>query len=292
MRCLFLLLSLGFFGACQNSERKDIPLSCSLQLEPGMNLSAFQTELKRIRMLGFREIRLDAPLVRGVSGLPEADSLILSLLPEAVNLSKSTFDHWSFCITRLHPDSIADSTTLRNLGTDSWCTAYQQSAEKYLAVLPASPKHLVAGWSLPNADTLPCLRKWMLELHTRFTSVTWLVPATSLPHPIQETCSETGVLWEISGEEPSKAFARKLNPYIVQNNPGKKVYVGGFYPRPSHASEDFLNVRRFWPEGSSISGITFASVFPVSTLTDSLKPGTLAYESELKKEIADYLHQP
>lgn len=293
MRILPYLLPILCLLSCTSPTRQHVPLSCALMPEAGMDTVAFKEELKRIRDLGFQEIRLDLPLLRSAVGLPMADTAVLSLLPGLVQACQEKFPHWSVAITRLHPDSIADSVSLRITGREAWCQHYIQEAERYLALLPTKPRHLIAGWNLPETDTFPCLEVWMKTLRTRAEQVCWLLPPERLPHRLQQAGTETGILWVLPGDQASKPASRKMTQAITKSiNPSGTVYIGSFSPRPGQGDTDFINLFRFWPETVSLSGITFASVFPVSTLTDSIMPGNLYYESALKQEINLYQQQP
>ena len=292
MRLLFLLPILCLLS-CTSPTRQHVPLSCALMPEAGMDTMAFKEELKRIRELGFQEIRLDLPLIRSAQGLPLADTALLKLLPGLVQACQEKFPYWSVAITRLHPDSIADSVSLRLAGKDLWCQQYIQEAERYLALLPAKPRHLIAGWHLPETDTFPCLEVWMKTLRTRAENVCWLLPPERLPHRLHQAGTETGILWTLPGDQASKPASRKMTQAILKEiNSSQTIYIGSFSPRPGQAEADFRNIFRFWPETVSLSGVTFASVFPVSTLTDSLIPGNLHEEIALKQEIRHYLQQP
>jgi hypothetical protein len=261
--------------------------------EAGMDTLEFRNELKRLYAIGFREIRLDLPLVRSEEGLPMADTGLIPVIPSLLQACREVFPYWSIALTRLHPDSIADSLSVRKLGTGIWCNAYILEAEKYLACLPGKPRHLIAGWSLPETDTLPCLEEWMHSLSLRAEQVCWLLPPERLPHRLQQAGTETGILWVLPGDQASKPAARNLAKSISQHiSPHTSLYIGAFSPRAGQAPEDFRNLFRFWPEHISLSGVTFATVFPFSTLTDSLNPGTLYYEQELKQEISHYLLHP
>lgn len=258
-----------------------------------MDTRAFEQELTRLHQMGFREIRLDLPLIRDKQGLPQADTTLLALLPGLLRRCTSVFPDWSVAITRLHPDSIADSVSFRKAGPEVWCQAYIREAERYLNTLPGKPHHLIAGWHLPLTDTLPCLSQWMQSLHSRARQVSWVLSPDQLPHPLQQAGTETALLWTLPGDEPSKPasrmLARHLTPHIP---PNQGLYIACFTPRPGQADADFRNLFRFWPEELNLSGVTFASVFPVSTLTDSVLPGNLHQEKNLKQAITEYLQQP
>lgn len=258
-----------------------------------MDTLALRQELNRLHQMGFREIRLDLALIRDDRGLPLADTAVLALLPGLLEVCTSTFPDWSIAITRLHPDSIADSISFRKAGADVWCQAYTREAERYLSLLPGKPRHLIAGWHLPLTDTLTCLAHWMQSLHTRAHQVSWLLSPEQLPHPLQKAGTETALRWTLPGDELSKPasrmLARNLTPHIP---PNQGLYIASFTPRPGQAEADFRNLFRFWPEELNLSGVTFASVFPVSTLTDSVLPGNLHPEKNLKQAITEYLQQP
>lgn len=258
-----------------------------------MDTIAFRQELNRLHQMGFREVRLDLVLIRDDRGLPLADTAVLALLPGLLEVCTSTFPDWSIAITRLHPDSIADSISFRKAGADVWCQAYTREAERYLSLLPGKPRHLIAGWHLPLTDTLPCLSQWMQSLHPRAHQVSWLLSPEQLPHPLQEAGTETAILWTLPGDQPSKPASRTLARAVAAHiHTGTQLYIGSFTPRPGQAETDFHNLFRFWPEEVPLSGVTFASVFPISTLTDSALPGNLHEEKNLKQAITEYLQQP
>lgn len=288
----WVLILLMCFGACTSLERKEIPLACSVQAEGDMSMQQFSRDLYMLKSQGFDYFQLDIPLIRGEAGMPAVDTTIVKILPLLSRMSAAYFPDWTLAIVRLHPDSIIDSISFRKQGSRLWCEKYIQASETYLERLSVHPTRLVAGSNLPGADSILCLNTWLQNLSLKYKNLTWLIPEEELPHPLHTHCTETGIIRSLTSDEASKPLARKMNQYIAEICGDKPVFIGAFYPRSAYAETDFINLLRFWPDQTELSGITFASLFPRPVILDTLSPGSAGYQTELIQEIEKYLSIP
>lgn len=289
---LLIFISI-FFNACNPLPlREGIPLACSIQVEADMDLLLFEQHLDSLKAEGFTYFQLDLPLLRNTHGLPLPDTSLASLLPLLTDKIVTRFPHWTLCLKRLHPDSVANAEAMAHHQAAEWCAFYIRAAEFYMEGLQQTPYRFVAGVHLPLADSLPCLQTWLLSLHPKFQQVTWLIPPDKLPHAIHTVCTEKGVYLALASGKPSKPYMRNIVQDIQKDSNTQGVFIGAFYPRHGTAHDDFINLLRFWKTEYQVSGITFASIFPVPVFQNPDAPGSLYYETELKEEIHRYLNTP
>ena len=282
-----------FIFACNPlPPRQHIPMACSIQVEADMDTLLFEQHLDSLKTAGFTYFQLDLPLLRNAHGLPMPDTAISQLIPQLSNSIVARFPQWTLCIKRLHPDSVANAETMEHHQAIEWCEYYIQAAEFYIQGLQQTPYRFVAGVHLPLADSLPCLQNWLLSLQPRFQQVTWLIPPEKFPHPIHTACTENGVYLTLASGKASKPYVRSLVHSVQNGKDTKDIFIGAFYPRHGTAKDDFINLLRFWKAEYQVSGITFASIFPVPVFQNPNAPGSLYHETDLKDEIHRYLNTP